>query len=776
MKDRNENMLLRNALDYAEFLNWPVFPCKLDKTPHVKNWPAKATTNRGLITGFWERWPKASIGMVTGVRSGVFVLDIDLPDGPATLESLENEHGRLPATVEQQTGKGGRHLFFKMPGDVIVKNSVSKLGKGLDVRGEGGYVILPLSKHPDGPTYKWVNDPNPEESRLAEAPNWLLELLSDNKVDSQPSSRSKTTRYGGAALQDESAKLSKVPEGQRNDALNRSAFAMGQLVASGDLAFLKARASLVKAGKSMGLEDAEIRRTVDSGLNEGRKKPRNGDSPGDVPSEKPRPLFRELPPSKPFPIKALGPSLKKTVLAIVDIVQVPNGLAAGSVLATASLVVQRFADIVLPIGVGATKPLSLYMITIAESSDRKTTADILSLRAIEKFEAELNQKHKKELLEYMRRLAAYDEASKIVKKQRRDKSKQEDPNKIVEKIAFGLSQLEDPPQPPLEPHIIVSEPTFAGLIKYLRVGWPAIGIFSNEGGQMIFGHSMQQDFKVATASGLSALWDGQAVKRTRVDDGCYSLLGRRVAIHLMVQPIIAARFLSDTDLADQGLVSRFLITAPESLAGTRKHREPKEHSQEAINQFEAHVLSLLQKPLPETDPLNELHPRGLPLSSDARTRFIRFGDLCEKRIGKGGRYEQIKSFAGKLPEHAARLAGVLTLIEDIDAVEVTEGNMRHGCALASYYAEEHLRLFLAGLIESELVLANDLLEWLKNKWTEEIISLPHIYRYGPKPVRDAKRARQMAKILEDHGYLESIDEGAVVKGEYRREVWRIITG
>ena len=112
---------------------WKCFPCHWNKTPRLKGWPTKATTDPAQISAWWGRWPDASIGAVCGPGgNGCFVLDVDLPAGPGSLEALEAEHGSLPATLTQTTGSGGRQLFFAWPEaeGLEIKNSAGKLGQG----------------------------------------------------------------------------------------------------------------------------------------------------------------------------------------------------------------------------------------------------------------------------------------------------------------------------------------------------------------------------------------------------------------------------------------------------------------------------------------------------------------------------------------------------------------------------------------------------------------------------------------------------------------------
>ena len=157
----------------------PVFPCGPDKSPLTAHGFKDATTDASIITAWWRDHPDALIGMPTGTASGVFVLDVDMKnghDGEAALQELVARHGPLPDTVEAFTPSGGRHIYFRLPREAQIRSSAGKLGDGLDIRGEGGYVILPPSGQ-NGHAYAWELSSDPDEVRAAPAPEWLLELV-----------------------------------------------------------------------------------------------------------------------------------------------------------------------------------------------------------------------------------------------------------------------------------------------------------------------------------------------------------------------------------------------------------------------------------------------------------------------------------------------------------------------------------------------------------------------------------------------------------------------
>ncbi len=133
-----------------------------------------ATDDPDVSRTRWQRTPRANIAAATGSRSKFWILDIDPPDGPESLAALEAEHAPLPVTVEASTPRGGRHLYWRWPGDgPEIRNSTSRIGMGLDVRGEGGSIVLPPSVLADGRRYRWVKN---GARTFADAPDWLVKI------------------------------------------------------------------------------------------------------------------------------------------------------------------------------------------------------------------------------------------------------------------------------------------------------------------------------------------------------------------------------------------------------------------------------------------------------------------------------------------------------------------------------------------------------------------------------------------------------------------------
>lgn len=172
--------MLIHAQRYAAD-GWRVFPVEQKgKKPLIKDWPNAASTDNQQIRVWWAKWPQANIGLACGPGSGVFVVDIDVSGEKQGAASRAKFNGTMPDTLESRTGSGGAHLFFEYPKDREIKNKQNAM-PGIDVRGEGGYVVLPPSVHPCGTEYQWTR-----EIRPAKCPDTILALLFEKKPPIMP--------------------------------------------------------------------------------------------------------------------------------------------------------------------------------------------------------------------------------------------------------------------------------------------------------------------------------------------------------------------------------------------------------------------------------------------------------------------------------------------------------------------------------------------------------------------------------------------------------------
>jgi Bifunctional DNA primase/polymerase, N-terminal len=217
---------LQQVLDLAK-RGFKLFPLAAQTKIPMKGfaWTQLATNGAAQLRVWFDQFPNCNWGAATGPCSGVFVLDIDGETGRDSLGSLANQGFTLPSTLTTETGNPlSHHLYFKYPGDeTTLRNSASKLGPGLDIRAQGGYVVVPPSVHPSGKSYCFVD----KYDEIQNAPNWLLELIANPPVPHEEH----LADIGPGC----------IPIGQRDDTLFRDACAMRRRSATEEeiLAFLK---------------------------------------------------------------------------------------------------------------------------------------------------------------------------------------------------------------------------------------------------------------------------------------------------------------------------------------------------------------------------------------------------------------------------------------------------------------------------------------------------------------------------------------------------------
>ena len=477
----------------------------------------------------------------------------------------------------------------------------------------------------------------------------------------------------------------------------------------------------------------------------------------------PEPLRRHVPPPEPYPVGELGPTLQPAAESLLRVVQAPDAICGASVLAAASLAAQAQADVEID---GRVIPLSLWLLSVAESGERKSAVDAEAMRAAREYEKAMAAAGEPLLVEHAARLAEW-EARVSAAKKACGKAKGAG-------LADALRDIGPAPPAPLLPRVIVGDFTAEGLAKMLAAGLPSVGAFTDEAALVLGGHGMTKETVMRTAATLCKLWDGGALDRVRAQEGAVKLYGRRLALHMMAQPVIAERALADDVLAGQGFLARCLLAWPQSTAGGRAYRAESLANDPAIGRLAYRLGELHRLPLPLAEgERQELRPRRLRLSEPAKGAWVQLHDAVEREMRPGGRFAGVKAWASKTPEQAARIAGVLALVADSNAAEIDADTLGRAAELALWHLGEAARLAGTAELSPEVRDAEALLGWCHETGRALLYSTAALHK-GPARIRERDTFTRAMGELVAAGWAVPVEGGAVLDGAHRRHVWRII--
>ena len=418
-----------------------------------------------------------------------------------------------------------------------------------------------------------------------------------------------------------------------------------------------------------------------------------------------------------YPVAALGP-LAAACEAIATAGQVQPAMVGQSLLGAASLLTQGLFNVET---LNGTVPLSLYLLTLGDSGDGKSTAQRVAL-------APVNDWQRAAAKAFTDDLKKHDEA--------RAKRKKGD----------------EPPELPPSPFRLVSDATVEGLRRDLDTGPCSQGVFTDEAAVILSGYGMSADHRSKTAGVFSKLWDAGHLSVSRASGPRVERYGRRVALHWLIQPMAASEAISDPLLHALGFWPRFLVAWPEPQA-PRLARPFRPETLPAVAIYWHRCAELLREPLPD-----DAHDCPLiPLTADSRELLGKAFERSEV-AGRLGALRVVKPFALRAIEQACRVAGVLSAFAGEH--EVSTETARGALALVSYSLDTWRAIVDEGAADQGGAHALRLYEWLTNRpgWAE---ALSVIVNAGPTCVRTKDKRNAAVELLREHGLAEVI-EGRVI--------------
>jgi putative DNA primase/helicase len=457
--------------------------------------------------------------------------------------------------------------------------------------------------------------------------------------------------------------------------------------------------------------------------------------------------------SLPYPLAYLPPTVCAAVEEVQGFTKAPVALVALSAIAALSLAIQPYYDVKRADKLEG--PVSLYLLTIADSGERKSTCDGYFTKAIREHEAAQAELAKPKCKEHKSAMDIWEAKHGGIKEKIRKSAKE---NKPLPSLESALCDLEfEKPEPPRVPRMLYADATPEALAYGLAKTWPSGGVVSAEAGVVFGSHGMGKDSVMRNLAQLNVLWDGGSVAIDRKTGESFATRGARLTVALQVQEVTLRDFLNRSGglARGTGFLPRFLVAWPESTQGFRPFTEapPKWPALDAFNKRIARILE-------ETVPIDErgvLTPILLVLGPEAKSEWVEFHDRIEKELSVGGALHDVRDVASKIADNAARLAALFHIFEGASGA-ISLQAFTSARQIAEWHLYEARRFFGEIALPTELADAVRLDRWL----------LDHCRRQRSNIVarRDVQRtvtpAHLRQKMSLDQALRELVEAGRVV--------------
>lgn len=427
-------------------------------------------------------------------------------------------------------------------------------------------------------------------------------------------------------------------------------------------------------------------------------------APDDWPA--PQPLVARTAP-EPYPVDALPAIVRAAVQEVQGFVQAPVPLVASSAIAALSVAIQGLHDVRRTEGLEG--PVGVFLMTVADSGERKTACDRYFTQAISAFQDTCAAEMKDELARRAAEIEAWSAKRAGILESIRAGAKKGDDTSDDER---KLGDLEaDKPEILRVPKLLRGDETPERLAWSLMHEWPSAGILSSEAGTILGSHGMGNDSLMRSLARMNLLWDGGRLDIGRQTSESFAVKGARLTLGFMVQEVtLQSFFASSGGLArGTGFLARFLLAWPESTQGKRLFREPPS-GWPRLARFNARITEILETSAP-IGADGSLSPTMLDLSPEAMARWVEFHNAFEAELRSGGDLYDVRDVASKAAENVARLAALFHVFEGgvgpigVDAITAAG-------RIVAWHLSESRRFFGELAMPPELVDASRLDAWL----------------------------------------------------------------
>lgn len=455
----------------------------------------------------------------------------------------------------------------------------------------------------------------------------------------------------------------------------------------------------------------------------------------------------------PYPLEALPEIAARAVREYQLYGQQPVSMVACSALSAMCFATQGLANVARDKIL--TSPLSLNIMVVAESGERKSAADKIFGREARAWEREQTDQRQEETQAADDAIAIFAEKEKALLQTIRkcaDKSSKRDELSAAEHALTELRRDKPTPRPPFQ--ALFEDVNQQTLAVALTNGHPVAGLISDEAGIIVGGNGMNHENAMQFFAFINRMWDGESYRRNRLTTQGADIVGRRLNCSLMMQSTILKELLriKDGQSRGTGFLARSLFTQPPSTKGTRLYKESPGIA--FMEPFNRRIRQLLETPLPiEDEQTQRLKPPILELSAQAKAAWVAYHDQVEMQLGASGIFSSVDDFASKSAENAARIAGVFHVFEHGAAGEIDDETMSRAIDIASWHLGETLRVFSVMETPEPLYNAMVILKWLLSHNLDEFTTAK-LSQGVPKKgnLRHKEKWWPALNLLCEHGY------------------------
>ncbi|MEA3637217.1 YfjI family protein [Enterobacter hormaechei] len=442
--------------------------------------------------------------------------------------------------------------------------------------------------------------------------------------------------------------------------------------------------------------------------------------------------------ARPFPIDSFPQIIRNAVYEVEQHTQAPQALIAASVLGVISLACQNRIDVCRLNNLRS--PVSLFLLTLAESGERKSTVDKLLMKPLYQLEEEWFEKYNHDLVVWRNEETVFNiEKKALMSKLKSDIRKNKDHSATNERLK---EFLESHLRAPVRFKQIFNDATPAAIKDYLCGYWRSIGIMSDEAGTIFNGYTLNE------LPFINKMWDGATFSVERKSEPEKLIKNARLTLGLMVQPDIFKGYLQRKGDAAKGIgfFARCLIYQPDSKQGSRIISSPV-ISSEHLPIFHQRLMEIVNENIARDNQNERLCLRFLV---EAENRWIEFYNKVESDMGLLGTLTDFKDYASKIAENTARVAALLHFFNGNDG-DIPLSAVEDAVRISTWYLNEYIHLFSK---PQEFTLAiseaDELYWWIKNHCNRLVvpyITKNTILQYGPNKFRSRSKANELLSAL-----------------------------